>query len=131
MSLSVNFLDRSWFSCHQVLSASLLPPETNSLNRSLAFDVFASPGLATQPPRALSSLTCRGVAVHTLLHSPRASAVGLPASRQLLPPLSSSHSSYRVRISAARIVVNPCPVRMAPKYSACFLPAAGAPSYLR
>ena len=109
-----NLQDRLWFPRHQVLSAPLLPRETNSLNSSLAFDVFASPGLATQPPRALSSLTCRGVAVHTPLHSPRAGAVELPASGPPLPPLASSHSSHRVRITPARIVVNLCPVRMAP-----------------
>src|SRR5580704_5160007 len=84
-----------------------------------------------QPPPALSSRTCPGATAHILLHLPRGSAVRRPASGPPQLPLSSSHSSHRVRIAAAHSVVSPCPVRTAPRYSARSLPAACEASCLR
>src|SRR6266566_5564701 len=120
-----NLQDRLWFP--HAINSCLLLCLRNQFNSSLTFAVFASSGPATQP-RALSSLPCPGAAAHTPLHSPRAGAVTLPTCVPLLLPLSSLHSSHPARRAAARIVVNPCPVRMAPKYSARFQPAAGVPS---
>jgi hypothetical protein len=81
-----NLHDQLWFPHHQLLS---LPSETNAFNSPLAFDVFASPKPATQPPLALSPLTGLGAAAHTPLHSPTAGAGELPTSGPPLPLLSS------------------------------------------
>src|SRR6516225_9599552 len=127
-----NFPDNPWFWRHQLMSAPLVLPLRQSLRLVLSDSMACFlVGLALavrQPPPALSSRTCPGAAAHIPLHSPRGSAARRPASAPPLPPLSSSHSSHRARRAAAHTVVSLCPVRTAPRYSARFLPAAGASS---
>src|SRR5436190_24375943 len=117
------------------MSAPLVLPLPQSLQLVLSdsMECFRV-GLALavrQPPLVSSLRTCPGAAAHILLHSPKGSAVRRRASGPPLPPLSSSHSSRHARRVAAHIVVSPCPVQMAPKYSARSPPAAGASSRLR
>ena len=110
-------------------STLALPSTTNRVESSSRFRrVFPFPWPARLP--LLLAPTWHGAAAHTPLHSPIAGAVRRPASGPPLPPLSSSHSSRHARRAATHTVVSPCPVRTAPKYSARFLPAVGAPGLL-
>src|ERR1700730_4019616 len=98
------------FSLHQL---RFCPPKPIAWNRCGLFSPLRT---ATQPP--LSAPTCHRAAPHTPLHSPTAGGATRPASGPPLPPLSSSHSSHRVRRAAAHTVVGPCPVPTAPGYTA-------------
>src|ERR1700732_4093342 len=128
------------------MSLSAKPPESNlvlasstlvlrsTTNRvaivlSLSVSLSPSPWPARLPPRSLPTSRC--AAARTPLHSPTAGVVRRPASGLPLPPLSSSPSSHHARRAATHIVVSPCPVQTAPRYSARSPPAACAPSYLR
>src|SRR5664279_4153898 len=106
-----NLPDSSWFSLSTCICSRLIPSAGIRLLLALA---------ARQPPFLSWLRTFLGVAVHTPLHSPRGSAVRRRASGPPLPPLSSWHSSHPARITAARIAVNLCPVRTAPRYT-CLL----------
>src|ERR1700734_3845116 len=122
-----NLLDRIWFSLHQLRSC---PPQQIAWRLSPRLRLFFSfPCLARLPPRSVPTSPC--TAARTPLPPPTAGVVRRPASGPLLPPLSSSHSSHHPRRAATHIVVSPCPVRTAPRYSARSPPAACAPSYLR
>src|SRR5713101_2329502 len=109
-------------------STPLLPSETNRV--AIVLSLSASFPWPARLPRLLAP-TSHGAAARTLLHSPTAGVVRRPASGPPLPPLSSSHSFHHTRRAATHIVVGPCPVRTAPRYTARFPPAACAPSYLR
>src|ERR1700678_1107853 len=102
---------------------SVLPPQ------QIAWRLSPLPWPARLPPQSVPTSRC--AAVRTLLHSPRAGVVRRPASAPPLTPLSSSHSSHHAHRAATHIVVGPCPVQTAPKYTARSPPAACAPSYLR
>src|SRR6266853_595882 len=110
---------------------SWVPPSAKNHSSRIACFLILLALAVRQPPPALSSPTCPGVAAHILLPSSRGSAVRRPASGPPLPPLSSSHSSRRARRAAAHTVVSPCPVRTAPRYTARFPPAACAASCLQ
>src|SRR5271166_1113107 len=118
--------------CSLGLAFCLLPQSLRLvLSDSMACFLVGLALAVRQPPPALSSRTCPGAAAHTLLHLPRGSAARRPASGPPLPPLSSSHSSHPARRAAVHIVVSPCPVRTAPRYSARSPPAACAASCRR
>src|SRR5580692_11305588 len=122
-----NLLDRIWFSLHQLRSC---PPKQIAWRLSSRLRPLSpSPWPARLPPRSVPTSRC--AAARTPLHSPTAGVVRRPASGPPLPPLSSSHSSHHARRAATHIVVSPCPVQTAPRYSARSPPAACAPSYLR
>src|SRR6266849_9886200 len=96
------------------------------VNCPLAFGLFPLPPWpARLPPRSVPTSRC--AAARTPLHSPTAGVARRPTSRPPLPPLSSSHSSHHARRAAAHIVVSPCPVQTAPRYTARSPPAACAP----
>src|SRR6266849_7512697 len=106
------------------------PTLHNKSRGAIVLSLSASfPWPARLPPR--SAPTSHNAAARTLLHSPTAGAATPLASGPPLPPLSSSHSSHHARRAATHTVVSPCPVRMAPRYTARSPPAACAPSYLR
>src|SRR6202158_5558309 len=109
-------------------STLALPSTTNRV--AIVLSLSASfPWPARLPPR--SAPTSHNAAARTLLHSPTTGAATTLASGPPRPPLSSSHSSHHARRAATHTVVSPCPVRMAPRYTARSPPAACAPSYLR
>src|SRR5438552_14236597 len=113
-----------------VLASSTLALPSTTTRVAIVLSLSASfPWPARLRPR--SAPTSHNAAARTLLHSPTAGVVELPASGPPLPPLSSSHSSHHARRAATHIVVGPCPVRTAPRCTARFPPAACAPSYLR
>ena len=130
-----NLPDSSWFSRYQLMSAPGCHLLQESLRLvlpdSMAGFLFLLVLAVRQPPLVSSLRTRTGVAVHTLLHSPRVGGATPPASAPPPLPLSSLHSSHRVRRAAAHTVVCPCPVRTAPGYTARSPPAACAAFCLR
>ena len=122
-----NFLDRSWFSRHQRMSA----PRYRVLQKSLLSDCVV-PGSARHGRQAatagaiVADLPWRSGSYTSPL--PQRQCSKTASFRATATAALSSHSSHPARRVAAHIVVSPCLVRMAPKYSARFPPAAGASS---
>src|SRR5215469_15123256 len=106
------FLDLP-YSAHFHLTHSREPPQRASASRPL-------------PARLLARE--RDAAARRLLCSPTAGAAIRKAFSLPPPPLASWRSFRLAHSTVARTVVDPYPVRTAPKYSGHFLPAAVAAS---